>query len=68
MSAKITPPHNPNLPRTHEEPGTGAETIPPGATEQAENRPINRPRGPNEDVSPKPNIDEPPKRKRRKSS
>ena len=36
-------------PRPHEAPNTGAETVPPGATRQAEDRDVNPPaRGPND--------------------
>lgn len=36
-------------PRPHEAPNTGAETIPPGATRQAQDRDVKQPtRGPND--------------------
>lgn len=35
-----------NNPRPHEQPGTGAESIPPGATRKAWDRPENPPGGP----------------------
>jgi len=50
----------PKLPRPHEEAGTGAESIPPGATRQAEHRPLNpRRKGPNDDVETERTIDDP---------
>ena len=48
------------LPRPHEEAGTGAETTPPGATRQAEHRPLNpRRKGPNDDAKTERTIDDP---------
>ena len=50
----------PQIPYPHEPPNTGAEKIPPGATEAAEERPRNgRQRGPNEDMVPERTIDDP---------
>jgi len=56
-------------PRPHEAPNTGAETIPPGATRQAQDRDVNQPaRGPNDPTGDPafdqtPTIDKPPIRK-----
>ncbi len=53
-------------PRPHEAPNAGAETIPPGATRQAQDRPTTPPaRGPNDPTGDKafdktPTIDAPP--------
>jgi hypothetical protein len=50
----------PNLPRPQEEPGTGAEAVPPGATRGALDRPRNpRPQGPNKDEPPERTLDDP---------
>jgi hypothetical protein len=57
----------PNVPRPHEAPNTGAETVPPGATRKAHERDITPPHGPNEDAIEERTIDDPrpPKAKRR---
>jgi len=55
----------PSLPRRHEQAGTGAETVPPGATRQAFDRPLTPPRNyPNEDAVSEPTIDDPSKGER----
>ena len=52
----------PKLPRPNEQPGTGAETPPPGATRRAAKRPITPRRpGPNDDVDTERTMDEPQK-------
>jgi len=52
----------PRLPRPHEEAGTGAETIPPGATRKADHRPITpRRKGPNDDAETERTMDDPDK-------
>jgi hypothetical protein len=50
------------LPRPNERPDTGAETVPPGATRRAADRPVNpRRKGPNDDAEPERTMDEPQK-------
>ena len=50
----------PKLPRPNEQPGTGAETTPPGATRRAAKRPITPRRpGPNDDADTERTMDEP---------
>ncbi len=50
----------PQLPRPAEAPNTGAETVPPGATPQAHERPIApRRKGPNDDAEPERTMDDP---------
>ena len=52
----------PKLPRPKEQPGTGAETIPPGATRRAADRPVTpRRKGPNDDAESERTMDEPQK-------